>query len=130
MRTFLVAVLLAFGVSAMLTPLVRRWATKLGGLDRAGSSRKIHARPIPRVGGIAVVVGFIVPLLGLFFWENDVSALFFAHPNRVLGLFLGGLAIALLGLYDDVHGADARVKFAVQGCVAIAMYPLRFALHL
>src|SRR5262249_6061331 len=83
--------------------------------DRAGSSRKVHTKPIPRVGGIAVVVGFVVPLLGLFFWENDVSALFFAHPERVLGLFAGGLAIALLGLYDDVRGADARVKFAVQG---------------
>src|SRR5262245_14375323 len=117
MRTFLVAFLLAFGVSALLTPVVRRWATKLGGLDRAGSSRKIHVHPIPRVGGIAVVLGFIVPLLGLFFWENDVSALFFTHPNRVLGLFLGGIAIALLGLYDDVCGADARLKFAVQGGV-------------
>ena len=129
MRTFLVAFLLAFGVSAVLTPLIRGWATKLGGLDRAGSSRKVHTKPIPRVGGIAVVVGFVVPLLGLFFWENDVSALFFAHPERVLGLFAGGLAIALLGLYDDVHGADARLKFAVQGCVAIAMYPLGFAVH-
>jgi UDP-GlcNAc:undecaprenyl-phosphate GlcNAc-1-phosphate transferase len=129
MRTFLVAFLLAFGVSALLTPLVRQWATKLGGLDRTGSSRKIHAQPIPRVGGIAVVLGFIVPLLGLFFWENEISALFFAHPTRVLGLFLGGVAIALLGLYDDVRGADARVKFAVQGVIAITMYLLGYAVH-
>lgn len=130
MRTFLVAFLIALGVSAVLTPLVRRWATRLGGLDRAGSSRKLHTEPIPRVGGIAIVLGFVAPLLGLFFWENDVSTLFFAHPNRVLGLFLGGLAIALLGLYDDVHGADARVKFAVQGVVAVAMYLLGYAVHL
>jgi UDP-GlcNAc:undecaprenyl-phosphate GlcNAc-1-phosphate transferase len=129
LRTFLVAFLLAFGVSASLTPLVRRWATRLGGLDRAGSSRKVHTQPIPRVGGIAVVLGFVVPLLGLFFWENDVSTLFFAHPNRVLGLFVGGVAIALLGLYDDVRGANARVKFAAQGIVAIVMYPLGYAVH-
>ena len=127
MRTFLAAFLLAFGVSAALTPLLRRWAIKLGGLDRAGSSRKIHTRPIPRIGGIAIVVGFILPLIGLSFWENDVSTLFFAHPNRVLGLFLGGIAIALLGLYDDIRGADARVKFSVQVAVAIVMYALGYA---
>lgn len=130
MRTFLVAFLLAFAVSAALTPLLRRWAIKLGGLDRAGSSRKMHTQPIPRVGGIAIVLGFIVPLIGLSFWENDVSTLFFAHPNRVLGLFLGGVTIALLGLYDDVRGADARMKFTVQVAVAIAMYLLGYAVCL
>lgn len=129
MRTFLVAFILAFGVAAALTPLLRRWAIELGGLDRVGSSRKIHTQPIPRVGGVAIVLGFVVPLLGLFFWENDVSTLFFAHPDRVLGLFLGGVAIALLGLYDDVRGADARVKFAVQGVVAVAMYLLGYAVR-
>src|SRR5262249_19164629 len=129
MRTFLVAFLLAFVVSAVLTPLVRRWASKLGGLDRAGSSRKVHTQPIPRVGGIAVVLAFIVPLLGLFFWENDVSTLFFAHPNRVLGLFAGSIAIALLGLYDDVRGGDARLKFAAQAAVAVALYLLGYAVQ-
>lgn len=130
MRTFLVTFLLAFGVSAALTPLLRMLASRLGGVDRAFSSRKVHTQPIPRLGGIAMVLGFFVPLVGLFFWQNDVTSLFFAHPERVLGLFAGGAAIALLGLYDDVRGADARVKFTVQTLVAVGMYLLGYSITL
>ena len=52
--------------------------------------------------------------------------MFYEHPQSALGIFLGGLAIACLGVYDDVKGSGAGKKFAVQFGVAALMYYLGF----
>ena len=110
----------------MLTPVVRQIAHRFGALDHALTSRKIHGGPIPRLGGVAIVLAFYAPLAALFFTSSEVGRRFFAEPQKVLGLFAGGLAIALLGVYDDLRGADAKKKFAVQFAVAGFMYWIGF----
>ena len=114
MTTAAVAFALAFLVSLVLTPLVRALAVRQGVLDQARSSRKIHERPIPRLGGVAIVLAFFAPLVGLYFVESGVGNMFFQQPRSALGIFAGGLAIALLGVYDDLIGSGAGKKFAVQ----------------
>jgi UDP-GlcNAc:undecaprenyl-phosphate GlcNAc-1-phosphate transferase len=111
---------------AVLTPLVRRLAKAWGVLDHALSSRKIHGRPIPRLGGIAIVIAFYAPLLALTLFPTGIGELFLAQRRHVIGLFGGGLVIALLGLYDDLRGAGAGRKFVVQFAVAGALYYLGF----
>src|SRR6478609_6154757 len=101
-----VAFLLSLLCGTLLTPLVRRLAHKFGALDHARSSRKIHGHPIPRLGGIAIVIAFYVPLVGLLVFQTKLGELFVAEREHVIGLFVGGLAIALLGLYDDLRGAN------------------------
>jgi UDP-GlcNAc:undecaprenyl-phosphate/decaprenyl-phosphate GlcNAc-1-phosphate transferase len=110
----------------ILTPIVRRIAHRLGALDHGLSSRKIHGRPIPRLGGIAIVVAFYVPLVALLLFHSGVGTLFVAERRHALGLFVGGLVIALLGLYDDLRGAGATRKFLVQFAVAGFLYYLGF----
>jgi UDP-GlcNAc:undecaprenyl-phosphate GlcNAc-1-phosphate transferase len=110
----------------ILTPLVRALAHRMGALDHALSSRKIHGRPIPRLGGIAIVLAFYAPLVGLTLFHTGVGELFLAEREHVIGLFVGGVAIALLGLYDDLRGAGAGRKFLVQFLVAGLMYRLGF----
>jgi UDP-GlcNAc:undecaprenyl-phosphate GlcNAc-1-phosphate transferase len=129
MLTYLVAFALSFSIAAALTPLLRVVAPYIGGLDRLGSSRKVHSAPIPRIGGVAIVVAFFVPLVGLFVYHNDVSALFLRDPSRVVGLFVGGLAIAALGFFDDLHGAGARLKFAVQLAVGLLVFALGYRIE-
>jgi UDP-GlcNAc:undecaprenyl-phosphate/decaprenyl-phosphate GlcNAc-1-phosphate transferase len=126
MRTAAVAFILAMLCGTILTPIVRRIAYRFGVLDHALSSRKIHGRPIPRLGGIAIVIAFYVPLVGLLLFHSDVGALFVAERRHAFGLFGGGLAIALLGLYDDLRGAGAVRKFVVQFGVAGFLYYLGF----
>jgi UDP-GlcNAc:undecaprenyl-phosphate GlcNAc-1-phosphate transferase len=126
MTTAAVAFGLAFVVSLVLTPAVRAFAVRWGVLDQARSSRKIHERPIPRLGGIAIVVAFFAPLVGLYFVESGVGNMFFQHPRSAIGIFAGGLAIALLGVYDDLVGSGAGKKFAVQFAVAGLLYYLGF----
>ncbi|HSZ83452.1 MAG TPA: MraY family glycosyltransferase [Polyangia bacterium] len=122
MRTAAVAFILSIVCASILTPLVRRLAHRFGALDHAWSSRKIHSRPIPRLGGVAIVVAFYVPLVALLLFHSDVGRMFVAERNYVVGLFVGGLAIALLGVYDDLKGAGAGRKFLVQFAVAGFMY--------
>ncbi|KFE71514.1 MraY family glycosyltransferase [Hyalangium minutum] len=130
MITFLVTFLVALMVSLVLTLVVRNRALAWGWVDQANSSRKVHVRPIPRLGGIAIVSGFFAPLCALFFVDSGVGYLFRWHQELVWGLFTGGVAIATLGLYDDLQGAGARLKFSVQFAVAIALYMLGFRVEL
>jgi UDP-GlcNAc:undecaprenyl-phosphate/decaprenyl-phosphate GlcNAc-1-phosphate transferase len=129
MRTAAVAFLMSMVCGTVLTPLVRRLAHRLGVLDHALSSRKIHGRPIPRLGGIAIVIAFYVPLIALTLFPTGVGELFLAQHVHVIGLFGGGLAIAVLGLYDDLRGAGAGRKFLVQFTVAGTLYYLGFRIE-
>ncbi len=130
MITFLVTFLLSLMVALVLTLVVRNRAVAWGWVDQANSSRKVHVRPIPRLGGIAIVAGFFAPLCALFLVDSGVGYLFRSYQELVWGLFGGGAAIAALGLYDDLHGAGARLKFAIQFAVAIALYLLGFRVEL
>ena len=130
MRTAAVAFILSMVCGTLLTPFVRRLAHRFGVLDHARSSRKIHGQPIPRLGGIAIVVAFYVPLTALFLFHSSVGGFFLAERDHAIGLFVGGLAIALLGLYDDLRGANAWKKFLFQFAVAGFMFRMGFRFDL
>ncbi len=130
MRTAAVAFVASTLIGAVLTPLVRTLAHHFGALDHALTSRKVHGKPIPRLGGIAIVLAFYAPLLALLFVNSEVGRQFWAHPKQAFGLFAGGLAIALLGVWDDLRGANAKTKFLVQFSVAGAMYALGFRIDI
>jgi UDP-GlcNAc:undecaprenyl-phosphate/decaprenyl-phosphate GlcNAc-1-phosphate transferase len=125
MLTYSVSFLLSLVAALMLTPLVRVFALRTGAVDRAGLvERKTHTRDTPRLGGIAIVVAFYLPLLGLTVYPTEVGALFLEVPNLLLALLLGGLGIAALGIYDDFKGANAWVKLSVQTLMAILVIAL------
>ena len=122
MRTAGVAFATATATAAALTPIVRHLARRWGLLDHALSSRKVHGRPIPRLGGVAIVLAFFAPLAALYFVDSEVGRRFWAEPRLAVALFAGGAAIAALGVLDDLRGSGARIKFAVQFAVAAFMY--------
>ncbi len=126
MRAAGTAFLAATVASGALTPLVRKLARRYGALDHALTSRKVHGKPIPRLGGLAIVAAFYAPLVALLFVHSDMGERFWADPAKALGLFGGGLAIAALGVYDDLRGANAKTKFLVQFAVAAMVYAVGF----
>jgi UDP-GlcNAc:undecaprenyl-phosphate GlcNAc-1-phosphate transferase len=75
---------------------------------------------------VAIVIAFYAPLVGLLLFQTKLGELFVAESDHVIGLFGGGAAIALLGLYDDFRGANAWKKFAVQFLVAGFLYRFGF----
>jgi len=124
MRTAGTAFALSLAVGTGLTPALRNLAHRWGVLDHALTSRKIHGKPIPRLGGIAIVLAFYAPVLGLLLTDSSVGKQFYADRRQALALIVGGLLIAALGVYDDLRGAGAKAKFAVQFGAAGLCYVL------
>jgi UDP-GlcNAc:undecaprenyl-phosphate GlcNAc-1-phosphate transferase len=86
------------------------------------AARKVHGRPIPRLGGIAIAAGFYAPLLALLLEASGVGGIFYANSHRALAFLLGGVAICALGLFDDIRGSGAAKKFLAQFAIAGALY--------
>jgi UDP-GlcNAc:undecaprenyl-phosphate GlcNAc-1-phosphate transferase len=124
------AAALAFAASAaaglVLTPLVRDLAQRWGLLDHALTSRKIHGKPVPRLGGVAIAAAFFAPLAGLMLLDGDVGHRFHSDALKALGLFAGGLGIVVVGVVDDVRGLRARHKLLGQLAVAALAYGLGY----
>jgi UDP-GlcNAc:undecaprenyl-phosphate GlcNAc-1-phosphate transferase len=123
MFTSFLAFTVALVVAAPLTRVVRDAARRWGLLDHALSARKIHGQPVPRLGGVAILAGFLAAL-ALLLVVGDWRAVIGGEPRRAAGLLLGALGAAALGAYDDVRGTDARVKFAFQFGIAAVAYGL------
>ena len=113
MRTLVIALCASFLVALLLTRLVRDGARRLGLSDGTGGL-KLHTAPVPRLGGVGVIAGFLAPLVGLAFYRNDISALLLDDRPLILAI-AGGLAIlGAVGLVDDLRGLPAGVKLLAQ----------------
>jgi len=117
---------LAAVVAAVLTPIVRGFALRRGLLDHATIDRKIHVGRIPRLGGIAIIFAFYASLTCVIAWFLEMGGTPRADRPGSYWVLVGGFAIALLGVYDDLRGADAKTKFLVQFVVASALYATGF----
>jgi UDP-GlcNAc:undecaprenyl-phosphate GlcNAc-1-phosphate transferase len=107
-------------VCGTLVPVISRFARRRGLFDHISSSRKVHSARVPRLGGLAIVAGFYAPLLALILYPTGLGGTFYAEGPRAFAFLFGGLAIAALGLFDDIFGAGAVEKFFVQ--IAVALY--------
>ncbi len=107
---------------ALATPIVLDWSRRLGLYDQPDADRKVHDRPIPRTGGLAIAAGLLVPFIGLAFWGNDFSAELRQDEERLVA-FIGGFAAILgLGVYDDIKGVGAWGKLSVQMLVGMLLW--------
>lgn len=86
------------------TPIARRLALRLGILDQP-AARKIHANPVPLMGGIAIYGAFI---LALFFLGDR------RYVNEVVGIFVGASLVSIMGIIDDRRGLGSYIKLAGQ----------------
>ena len=113
MRTYLIACTLSLIISLLLTPLLRDFAIRMNWVDLP-DDRKIHQKPIPRIGGIAILIAASVPLLGMAFWTNRLSRMFLQDTNLIWSLVCGGGIIAIVGILDDLFNIRARYKLLGQ----------------
>jgi len=112
----------SLALSLALTAYVRNWATAKGVLAAPELGRHVHTRPVPRLGGVAVYASVIlILLLSLVILRR--AGLGQAIPPTALVALVGPATIVfLLGLYDDLRGANAYLKFGVQAIAAGVLY--------
>ena len=84
------------------------------GAVSVGGGRHVHARSIPRLGGVAIFAAFFAPLTAFLFLESAIAAAFRSERQRATGLFVGGLITCALGVWDDTRGARAWHKLVVE----------------
>jgi UDP-GlcNAc:undecaprenyl-phosphate/decaprenyl-phosphate GlcNAc-1-phosphate transferase len=94
----------AFVLAAAATPFFRRVAATFGLVDMP-SPRKVHARPMPLMGGVAIYVAFLVALL--LFGDRF-------YVRQMVGILVGATVCSLTGLWDDRKGLGAGVKLLAQ----------------
>ena len=82
------------------------------------------AAALCRAEGIAVA--FFVPVIGLVFLDNEISAAWLADRSRFAGLVLGSVAVVLLGFADDVRGLGPWGKLAGQVLIAVLAWTLGY----
>jgi UDP-GlcNAc:undecaprenyl-phosphate GlcNAc-1-phosphate transferase len=109
-------------ISLLLTPLAARFATATGAIDAPGAARRIHSRPIPRGGGVAVAASFVVVGGACFAVVASTGSTFDMAditPPEALALFGGAVAAAVLGFLDDRFQLRARWQLLMQVVLAI-----------
>jgi UDP-GlcNAc:undecaprenyl-phosphate GlcNAc-1-phosphate transferase len=105
----------AFVVAFVFTPIMRRIATYYNIIDKPDLVRKMHARPVAYLGGVAVFLGWLAGLTMSQFLLMHVHALGLpAHVTLPISIVAGGLVIVCLGLLDDVLKVRPSVKILGQ----------------
>ena len=108
MTRSIIAFLIALLVSFAATPLMIRLAKRIGAIDVPKDDRRVHKVPTPRLGGLAIFLGFLSALL--YMYEID---------SRMVGVLTGAAIIVTLGFFDDIKPLPAKFKFMVQIIAAI-----------
>lgn len=104
---YIMAFVLAFLISFAMTPVAKKIAFKVGAIANP-RKRDMHSKPIPRMGGIAIVTGFMITL---FISIQFITVL---DWKQVIGITSGALIIFLLGFFDDIYELSAKLKFLIQ----------------
>ena len=105
------AFVIAFIFTFATTPLVRRFAYKIGAVDVPRDKRRVHKRPTPRIGGLAIIFGFLVAIISF----ND------SWTKELVSILIGVGILGVLGIIDDCKELDAKLKFVVQIVAALVV---------
>ncbi|MFJ7728266.1 glycosyltransferase family 4 protein [Neobacillus sp. NPDC097160] len=97
-----ITLILCFMCSILLTPFVKKLAFKIGATDKP-NQRKVHQKIMPRLGGLAIYLSFIIGMLVL-------------RPggDYTLPIIVGSMIIVITGILDDMMELSAKVKFIAQ----------------
>ncbi len=106
------ALIVAMAISFAMTPVAKSFAQKVGAIDVPKDARRVHDHPIPRMGGLAIFLGFVLSVV-----------LFAEISPQIQGLLLGAVIVVVVGVIDDIVQLGAIAKLAFQILAAlIAVY--------
>ncbi len=114
---YIITFALAFIVAFSATPMVRKLAFKVGGIDVPKDNRRMHKKPIALMGGLAIFTGFIVSLaFDLLTASNIITP-----GKEIAGLMVGIVIIVVMGIIDDIRTLKPWVKLVFQITAALCV---------
>ena len=117
--TFLLIAIISMSISMAIIPVMMQFASRLGMVDKP-DPRKVHAVPIPRVGGVGIVIGALVPMLIWLPWTPFTLAFIF-----------GCIVLLVFGVWDDIKELGHYVKFTGQfiAVISVVYYGDLYVMH-
>ncbi|MBN2312736.1 MAG: undecaprenyl/decaprenyl-phosphate alpha-N-acetylglucosaminyl 1-phosphate transferase [Sedimentisphaerales bacterium] len=120
MKTYMSVYLGSTLLTLVATPIVIKMARKVNAIDYPGV-RTVHAKPIPRIGGVALFFSTMPLMIAVLFLNNMIGEAFRDARMPLIGLFGSATFIFLVGLIDDLKGLPARFKFLAELLAASAL---------
>lgn len=116
MFKYIVLFLIPLILSFLFTPIAKKIAYKLNAIDVPKDERRVHKKPIPRLGGLAIFVSFLI-----------VSLMKFGLDKHVVGILLGDLIIVIMGMFDDIKELSPKKKlvFQILASIVLLLYGIR-----
>lgn len=124
MNTYFALFLIATFASLVLTPLIRRLCQRFRLLDVPSDSRRLHTNAVPRLGGLAIYFSMLIALSTLSLVSNLLTQSLGPWTDEMFVAAIPATLVLLLGIYDDLHGANAAVKFIGLGLVGALFFAM------
>lgn len=111
-KNVILIVLTTFIITALFIPIVKKIAEFIGAID-IPNARKVHTKPIPRLGGLGIYAGFLIGYM-----------LFGMHSVQMNAILIGSFIILVTGIFDDIKPVPAKYKLLGQiaGASIIPLY--------
>lgn len=114
MVTLFVLTIAAAFLALLLTPVLRRVFTRMGVVDRPDSFRKLHHREVPKLGGVAIALAYVLPFGLLLYSGLHARHLLLDNMGQIMRLLPAALVVFLTGVLDDVLDLRPRHKLVGQ----------------
>jgi UDP-GlcNAc:undecaprenyl-phosphate/decaprenyl-phosphate GlcNAc-1-phosphate transferase len=124
LNTYFALFMIATIGALVTTPLIRRLCQRFQLLDVPLDKRRVHRQATPRLGGVGLYLSCAGALLTLPFVDNLLTQTLHSQSKELFLLFLPASLVFLLGVYDDLRGANAVVKFVALGSIATLFFAM------
>jgi UDP-GlcNAc:undecaprenyl-phosphate GlcNAc-1-phosphate transferase len=110
MGNIIMPFIISIVLSLSMTPIVKKIAVKAGAMDIPKDERRVHKKPMPLMGGLAIYISVIV-----------TSLLFLPIDKTLISIIIGGSIICISGIIDDIKDLSPRAKLVFQIIAAIVL---------
>ena len=110
---------ISLAISYLGTILAKNISSSIGAIDKPNQI-KIHSKPIPRLGGLAIYMAFLISIILIYYFYGRLNIAFII--NRIIGIFLGGTIVFIVGFIDDIKTMEALSKLIIQSIAALILF--------
>ncbi|MGH4138494.1 glycosyltransferase family 4 protein [Clostridium sp.] len=120
MSNFYILAIITALISFIITPLVKKFAIRINAIDVPKDERRVHSKPVPVMGGLAIYISFVI---GVILYNGLLS-------DSQLGIIIGATVIVMGGIIDDIKDLSPKYKLLIQimGAVCLLLSGVRISI--